>query len=321
MKSYYNKVFATNSPLFFIFLIVVLFWGFTLRFAVSMPSTLPYSHVVALSKFGMSTGFITSTSTFFVWVELILHMFTILAIFALGKAIVGKTCGICSALLFAVYPYFVENMYSINIFLILSFILYLLFMYIGVNSMLKRWNFISGIFFTIALIIEPTCLLLGIIPYIYFILKQNHIAVLQAFLYFLVGIIIMLGIFIFVAYFKGNLSTLLPLDNYFSSIWSNAKSLFTHPIIYFTNTIIPYFKTFAHPIVNGANSYLHYVIITLSILGALYAFIQENVRILAIMLITMFFLAFFMTFEYSIVMIMLILLAGFMIDKVISDVF
>lgn len=320
MKSYYNKVFSTNSPLFFIFLIAVLFWGFTLRYAVPMPNTLPYSHIVALSKFGLTTKFITSASTFFIWVEFVLHMFTILAIFALGKVIVGKTAGICAALLFAIYPYFVTNMYSINIFLILSFILYLLFMYMGVHSMLRRWNFISGVFFTIALIIEPTCLLLGIIPYIYFMIKQNHVAVLQAFLYFLVGIIIMLGIFIFVAYFKGNLSTLLPLDNYFSTIWTNAKALFTHPIIYLTNTIIPYFKTFGHPIVNGANSYLHYVIITLSILGALYAFIQENVRILAIILIAMFFLAFFMTFEYSIVLIMLILLAGFMIDKVVSDV-
>ncbi len=320
MKNYYSKVFSANSPLFFVLLIVVMFWGFTLRYVVSMPSILPASHVSTLSKFGMTTNFITSASTFFIWVEFVLHMFMILAIFALGKIIVGKTGGLCASLLFAVYPYFVEKMYSINIFLVLSFTLYLLFMYIGVHSMLRRWNFISGIFFTIALVIEPTCLLLGIIPYIYFMVKQKHIAVLQAFLYFLVGIIIMLGIFIFIAYFKGTLSSLLPLDNYFSAIWTNAKSLFTHPIIYLTNTIIPYFKTFGHPVVVGPNSYLHYVIITLSILGALYAFIQENVRILAIILLTMFFLAFFMTFEYSIVMIMLILLAGFMIDKVFSDI-
>ena len=320
MKSYYNKVFTTSSPLFFVFLIVVLIIGFFAREPVSMPSTIAYSHIQALSKFGLSGNFIRSASVFFVWTEFILNMFTIIAIFALGKVIVGKTGGICAALLFAVYPYFSVNMYSINIYLILSFVLYLLFMYIGVQSMRKRWNFLSGVFFTISLILEPTCLLLGLIPYIYFLIKQRHIAVLQAFLYFLVGIIITLGILIFIAYTKGNLSTLLPLDNYFTSLWNNTKRLFSEPLNYLTNTIVPYFNTFKHPKVTGTNSYLHYIIITLSVLGALYALIQENVRILAILLITMFFLAFFMTFEYSIVMIMLILLAGFMIDKVISDV-
>ena len=320
MKSYYNKVFTTSSPLFFIFLIGVLVLGFLAREPIAMPSTLAYSHVEALSKFGLSRNFIISSSTFFLWIEFILNMFTVLAIFALGKVIVGKTGGICAALLFAIYPYFTVNMYSINIYFILAFVLYLLFMYIGVQSMRKRWNFLSGIFFTISLILEPTCLLLGLIPYIYFLIKQRHIAVLQAFLYFLVGIIISLGLFIFIAYLKGTLSTLLPLDNYFISLWNNTKLLFTKPLDYLNNTILPYFSTFKHPKVTGPNSYLHYIIITLSVLGALYALIQENVRILAILLITMFFLAFFMTFEYSIVMIMLILLSGFMIDKVISDV-
>lgn len=320
MKSYYNKVFTTTSPFFWVLLVVVLVIGFLARQPIQMPSTVPFSHIEALSKIGLSANFVKSTSTFFIYLEFVLHMFTIVTIFALGKAIVGKTGGIFASLLFAVYPYFTVNMYSINIYLILSFSLYLLFMYIGVNSMLKRWNFLSGIFFTIALVIEPTCLLLGIIPYIYFIIKQSHVATLQAFLYFLVGIIITLGIFIFIAYTKGTLSTLLPLDNYFSSIWYNIKKLFTEPLNYLTNTILPYFSTFKHPLVTGNNSYLHYVIITLSILGALYALIQENVRILAILLIAMFFLAFFTTFEYSIVMIMLILLSGFMIDKVISDV-
>lgn len=320
MKNYYSKTFTTNSPLFFIFLVAVIIFGFLARQPINMPNYINYDSVMALSKFGLTSNFIQSASTFFIWVEFILNMFTILAIFALGKEIVGRTGGLCAAFLFAIYPYFTVNMYSMNIYLVLSFVLYLLFMYIGVHSMLKRWNFLSGIFFTIALVIEPTCLLLGLVPYIYFLIKQKHVAVLQAFLYFLVGIIVALGTFVLIAYIKGTLSTLLPLDNYFINLWNNAKSLFTQPLQYLTNTIIPYFNTFKHPLVNTANSYLHYTIITLAILGALYALIQENVRILAILLITMFFLAFFMTFEYVIVMIMLVLLAGFMIDKVISDV-
>lgn len=320
MKNYYSKVFTTSSPLFFIFLIAVLILGFLARQPINMPNYVSYGSEITLTKFGLTTTFIQSASTFFIGLEFILNMFTILAIFALGKVIVGKTGGLCSALLFAIYPFFTVNMYTINIYLILAFVLYLLFMYIGVHSMLRRWNFLSGIFFTITLVIEPTCLLLGLIPYIYFLIKQKHVAVLQAFLYFLIGIIISLGIFIFIAYMKGTLSTLLPLDNYFISLWDNTKKLFTNPLHYLTNTIIPYFNIFKHPLVTAPNSYLHYTIITLSILGALYALIQENVRILAILLITMFFLAFVMTFEYVIVMIMLILLAGFMIDKVISDV-
>ena len=85
MKNYYSKTFTTNSPLFFIFLVAVLILGFLARQPINMPNYVNYDSVMALSKFGLTSNFIQSASTFFIWVEFILTMFTILAIFALGK--------------------------------------------------------------------------------------------------------------------------------------------------------------------------------------------------------------------------------------------
>ena len=121
MRNYYNKVFATSSPLFFVFLIAVLILGFLARQPITMPNYVNYNSVVALSKFGLTSNFIQSASTFFIWVEFILNMFTIIAIFSLGKVIVGKTGGLCAAFLFAIYPYFTVNMYSMNIYLVHTF--------------------------------------------------------------------------------------------------------------------------------------------------------------------------------------------------------
>lgn len=321
MGSYYNKNFAINSPIFFVLMLGALFLGVVFRQSVDFPTILPASHILSLSKFGLSSSFITSATTFFCWVELILSLLTILALFFLGQNMVGKTAGICAAFTFAVYPFFVQNTYSLNIFLLFSFILYLLFMYIGIQSMSKLWNFISGVFFIIACIMEPALLLLGLLPYIYFLIKQKHIATLNSFLFFLLGIILMLGFFTLVAIAKGNLYNLVPLSDSFSALISGIKAFFSNPINYITQTIWSNLRdTFAYPKVAGDYSYLHYFIVTLTILGVLYSFINENIRILAILLVFMLLQFFFMPFEYIIIFTVFILIASFMVDKVVKDV-
>jgi len=322
MSDFYKKNFAINSPIFSILLIGTVFLGFTFRQNIPMPSTLPSSHVQILTKFGLTSSFIYSASTFFCWIEFILSLLTIVALYFLGKKMIGNTAGLCAAFTFAVYPYFVTKLYSSNIFLIFTFVMYLLFMYIGAHAMTKTWNFISGIFFMIVCIIEPSIVILGILPYIFFLLKQRHIAILNAFLFFLLGIILMLGLFTLIASLKGNLTNFIQISSSFSALINGLKTFFTHPISYTTGTIWPYLKnTFAYPIVSGTYSYLHYIIITLSILGALYSFINEDVKILSTFLIVMLLQAFFMPYEYVIIFMILILLASFMIDKVVHDVF
>lgn len=322
MGTFYKKNFAINSPLFLILLLGCLVLGFLFRQEIVMPSALPASHIQTLSRFGLTQKFVTSASTFFFWVEFILSVGTIVALYFLGQNIVGKTAGICAAFTFAVYPYFISNLYSVNIFLIFSFVMYLLFMYIGVHSMGKIWNFIAGMFFMIVCIIDPSVILLGLLPYIYFLIKQKHIAVLNSFLFFLLGIILMLGLFTLIASLKGSLSNFMPISDSILAFWNGIQTFFSNPTLYVTEIIWPYLKnTFAYPLVGGNYSYLHYIIITLSILGALYSFVNENVRILSIFLLVMLFQAFFMPFEYVIIFIILIMLSSFMIDKVIKDVF
>ena len=322
MSDCYKKNFAINSPIFLFLVIGTLIIGFFFRQPINMPSSLPASHVQILTRFGLTANFISSASTFFCWIELILSICTILALYFLGQNMVGKTAGICAAFTFAVYPLFVTRLYSINIFLIFSFVMYLLFMYIGVHTMSKLWNFISGIFFMIVCIVEPAIIILGLLPYIYFLIKQKHVAVLNSFLFFLLGVILMLGLFTLVASLKGNLTNFMPIGASFSALINGFKTFFTNPINYITDEIWPYLKnTFAYPKVSGTYSYLHYITITLSILGALYSFVHENVRILSILLIVMLLQSFFMPYEYVIIFIMLILLASFMIDKVVRDVF
>jgi len=322
MADFYKKNFAINSPIFLFLLIGTLVLGFIFRYNISAPASLPSAHIQILSRFGLTVNFISSSTKFFCLLEFILSLCTILALYFLGQHMVGKTAGISAAFIFAVYPYFITRMYSINIFLIFSLVMYLLFMYIGVHSMSKIWNFISGIFFMIVCIVEPSIIILGVLPYIYFLIKQKHVAVLNSFLFFLLGIILMLGLFTLVASLKGNLANFMPLHDSFTSLINGFKAFFSHPIIYITETIWPYLKnTFAYPLVSGNYSYLHYIIITLSILGALYSFIHENVRILSILLVVMLLQSFFMPYEYVIIFIMLIMLASFMIDKVVKDVF
>lgn len=322
MSDFYKKNFSINSPIFLFLLIGTLILGFIFRTQISMPETLPASHVQVLTRFGLTTNFVSSASTFFCWVEFILSLGTIIALYFLGQNMVGKTAGICAAFTFAVYPYFVTKLYSTNIFLIFSFVMYLLFMYTGVHTMSKVWNFISGMFFMILCIIEPAIIILGLFPYIYFLLKQKHIAVMNSFLFFLLGVILMLGLFTLVASLKGNLANFMPISTSLKALANGFKAFFTHPLNYITAHIWPYLKnTFAYPLVSGNYSYLHYFIITLSILGALYSFINEDVRILSILLVVMLLQAFFMPYEYVIIFMMLIMLASFMIDKVVRDVF
>ena len=321
MKDYYKRSFAINSPIFIILLIGTLVLGVMLRLSIPRPQVLSSQHVITLSRFALSPKFITSASLFFCWVEFILSILTILALYFLGQNMAGKVAGICAAFSFAVYPYFIANLYTINIFIVFSFILYLLSMYVGVHTMSRFWNLLAGIFFMISCIIEPAIIILGILPYIYFLIKQRHVATLNSMLFFLIGIILILGVFGLLALMGNNLANFIPIGDTLFSFVDGIKAFFSHPLLYITGTIWPYLKNnFAYPLVSGTYSYLHYFIIVLSILGLLYSFVDENVRILSIILIFMLLQAFLMPFDYVILFLMFILLASFMVDKVVKDV-
>lgn len=321
MKDYYKRSFAINSPVFIILLIGTLVLGVMLRLNIPRPDVLYSEHVTALSRFALTPKFITSASLFFCWVEFILSILTILTLYFLGQNMAGKVSGICAAFAFAVYPYFVTNLYTINIFVVFAFILYLLSMYVGVHTMSKFWNLLAGIFFTISCIIEPVLIILGILPYIYFLIKQRHVATLNSMLFFLIGVIVILGVFGLLALMGHNLSNFIPIGDTLFGFADGIKKFIASPLKYITEIIWPYLRdNFAYPAVNGTYSYLHYFIIVLAILGLLYSFVDENVRILSIILIFMLLQAFLMPFDYVIIFLMFILLASFMVDKVVKDV-
>ena len=113
----------------------------------------------------------------------------------------------------------------------------------------------------------------------------------------------------------------MPIADSIDALINGIKVFFSNPASYVTDIIWPYIKTFADPLATGKYSYLHYFIVTLSILGVLYSLVHENVRILSILLIFILLQAFFMPYESVIIFMFLILLASFMVDKVVKDVF
>jgi len=292
------------------------------RKAITMPGSLSTANASVLHMFGFPLNFLYSNPNLFNSLSFILNLATIAVVYFLGRAAIGEVAGITAASFVTFYPYFAANVYSSNTYFIFFFALYLTFLFASLTTGRRRWHYTSGILFMISVMLEPSVLILGLVPYIYNLIKQRHIALLHAFLFFVLGLITTLGFLVLIAALQSRTINLLPLGNVFSAFWDNILLFCNNPLNYITNVIYPYLQNnFLHPVTGGTHAYLHYVIITLTVLGALYSFVNDHVRLLSIILIIMFLTLCFVPFEYAAVLLILILLAGYMIDKVINDVF
>jgi len=322
MRRTSDRAFTIGSPIFFILLLLIMVAGFSMRKAIGMPTSLSSGNASILHMFGLPLNFLYSNPNLFNSIGFILNLLTIPAVYFLGSAAIGRVAGITAATFVAFYPYFAANVYSSNTYFIFFFALYLTFLFASLTTGQRRWHYTSGILFMISVMLEPAVLLLGLVPYIYNLIKQRHIALLHAFLFFVLGLITTLGFLVLVAALQSRTINLLPLGNVFSAFWDNILLFCNNPLNYITNIVYPYLQnTFLHPATSGTHAYLHYVIITLTVLGALYSFINDHVRLLSIILLIMLLTLCFVPFEYAAVFLILILLAGYMIDKVINDVF
>lgn len=321
MKSYYRKMLEAGSLLFLIPMMLILFLGYNFRQTITVPYTLASSHTNILIKFGLPINFFTGNVDIYYTLLFILSMISIVSIYFLCKFTIGRLGGLVSALFFAVYPYFVVKIYSAESVILFFFLLYLIFTFIAFETMLRRWGFAAGIMFVITVMLNPSSLLLCLVPLIYYSLAIRHVATWQVLLFFLIGTCTSLGFFVLVALINSTLSSLLPSFSVFSTLWENINNFIFSPVLYTKNYIFPTLYSFAHPIVTGTHAYLHYIIITLTALGALYSFINQKVRIITIIALLMLIQTFFIPFSYIIIFTMFLLLAGYMIDKVMSDVF
>lgn len=322
MPSFYRKSLSKSSLLFFIIVGLITFFGVKLRLNVSEPLSLAATHANFLDKFFIPKSFVLNNIGLIFDIELILSAALIPLVYCLGKALVGKTCGVFASIFVAFYPYFILNCYSTDIFFLIFFMTYLLFQLNGVALMSKKYSLLAGVFFILSVIAKPACIVVGLIPYIYHAIKAKNIAVLYNFLFFLLGILIALSPFMLRLLLNHqSFASLLPLKSTFSPFWANINAFLSNPLNYTADSIVPFFKnTIAHPSYTHTYSYLHYMIITLSILGALYSFIEERVRVFTLIILVILIQALFMPLSFSYLFLPFILLAGYMIDKVVRDV-
>ena len=322
MASFYRKSLSKSSLLFFIIVGLITFFGAKLRLTVGLPVGADIVHANFLNKFFISKDFVLNNIELIFNIELVLSAALIPLVYWLGKALVGKTCGVLSAIFVAFYPYFILNCYSTDIFFLIFFMAYLLFQLHGVAQMSKKYSLLAGVFFILSVIVKPACIVIGVVPYIYHAIKAKNIAVLYNFLFFLLGILIALSPFMLRLLIEHkSFASLIPLKSTFAPFGTNINKFLDNPLTYLNYSIIPFFKnTIAHPSYIHTYSYLHYMIITLSILGALYSFIEERVRVFTLIILVILIQALFMPLAFSYLFLPFILLAGYMIDKVVKDV-
>jgi len=326
MRSFYQKTFAKYSPFFLVFMALVLLGSYSIRAKVSVPLYSIDTHANFLSKFFIPQTLVTANPELYFKFELILSVGILILAFFLGKLIAGKTEGLFIATFIGFYPYFATTCYSTSTYFILFFMLYLFFQLKACFSLLKRWAILAGVFFTLSVIANPACLFLGLVPYIYYALKARNIAILYNFLFFLLGILIALSPFmLYVLLTNKGFSYIIPFASTFSEFNANFASFTSHPLNYFVNTIIPIFTDIlGKPNYYGtlnSYSYLHYIIITLSILGFLYSFIEERIRVVFLIFLVILIQSFFMSINFGLLFMLIIFIGAYMVDKVVHDVF
>jgi hypothetical protein len=326
MKNFYSKTFTQVSPIYFIIMIFIAFCGGKLRSQIAPPISEASTHANFLTKFGLSKLFILNNINSFFLIELIVSIALIVMAYFMCKFLIGKIAGLFSAIFVAFYPYFIINCYDTSVFFLLFFMLYLMFQGIALSTMLKKYNIFVGIFFTLAVIANPACIILGIIPYLYSFIKVKNIAVLYNFIFFLLGIFIVSLLFaIYTAINNISFLDSLLLADTFSPFKINLVSFSVNPLLYITSTILPFLSNnIAHPakeFISQPYSYLHYILITLSAMGALYSLVEDKIRFIAILLLFILIQALFMPLNFGYIFMLIIVIATYMIDKVFNDVF
>jgi len=323
MRNFYQKMFANYSPLFLVFMILISLGSYSIRNQVEIPTNSIGAHANFLSHFFIPESLVTASPVAYFTIELFISIAIIIAAYFVGKQIAGKTAGTIAAAFIGFYPYFTANCYSISNYFWLFFMLYLFFQLRSLFTLYKKWAVFAGIFFTLSVIANPVCLFLGLVPYIYYFIKAKNIAVLYNFLFFLLGILIALSPFmLYVLLNNKGFSYIIPFTSTFKPFVNNFNLFLANPINYFIDSIIPFINnTLAHPVYNTSYSYLHYIIITLSILGTLYALIEEKIRVIFLVSLVLLIQAFFMTVNFGLLFIFIIFMGSYMVDKVIHDVF
>ena len=327
MKTFYSKVISKYSPVFPILIGIILIYGYFLRAEVAFPTVVSQGQIDLWGRFGFSKNFILNHINGFYYLEFWLSMLSIIGAFYLGMSLIGKTSGLVITIFLGIYPYYVANVYSAETVAIFCFILFLFFQLQATVSYSRAFSALSGVFFMLALICNPACLILGVIMYIYQAITSRNIAVLYNFLLFLGGALVVYIIYtIFLVFFPNNAAFMPSLGETFAEFCRNFKIFIGSPLNYINNTIIPLFTdTLAHPAryAGSLNSYTywHYLAIFSSIFGFLYSFIEEKARILTILSIIVLLQAFFMKISFGFLFLFVIMVGSYLIDKVFNDVF
>jgi len=326
MRNIYQKLFAENSPFFVILMILIVFGSCSIRTKVDVPINSINTHAEFLNQFGIPESLITANPEVYFKIELILHLAMLVLAYFLGRQMVGKTEGLFIAAFMGFYPYFTANCYSISNYFWIFFMLYLFFQLRALFTLYKKWALFAGIFFVLAVICNPVCLFLALVPYIYYFIKAKNIAILHNLLFFLLGALIALSPFMLYVLITGkSFSYIIPFASTFRPFATNFDIFLSNPLNYFTDSIVPFFTlTIAHPnLLYSLNpyAYLHYIIITLSTLGVLYSFIEERIRVVFLIFLAFLIQAFFMPVNFGLLFMLIIFMASYMIDKVFHDVF
>lgn len=323
MKNIYRKLFVNYSPLFLFFMILVVWGSYNVRTPITVPTASIGSHAQFLSKFAIPESLVTASPNVYFKIELLISLGILVLAYFLGKLIAGKTEGLFIAIFMGFYPYFSSNCYSVSNYFLLFFMLYLLFQLKSLFTLYKKWAILAGVFYILAVIANPVCLFVPLIPYIYYAIKSKNIIILYNFLFFLIGALIALSPFmLYVLLNNKGFSYIIPFESTFSPFVKNFNLFIANPLNYFLDSIIPFIKnTLAYPSYNNAYSYLHYIIITLSILGILYAFIEEKIRVVFLTFLMVFIQALFMPMNFGLLFLFITFMASYMIEKVFHDVF
>lgn len=327
MKSFYSKVISKYSPLFIVLMGIILIYAYFLRAEVAFPSLVSQSQLNLWSRFGFNQNFVLAHANGFYYIEFWISMLSIIGSFYLGMSLIGKTSGLVIATFLGIYPYYVANVYSSETVAIFCFILFLFFQLQATISYSRAFSALSGVFFMLSLICNPSCLILGTVMYIYQALTSRNIAVLYNFLLFIGGAFIIYIIYtILLFFFPNNVSFVPSMFSAFTEFGLNFNVFINSPWNYINTTIIPLFTdTLAYPARYAGSlnnyTYWHYLAVFSSIFGLLYSFIEEKARILTILSLIILFQAFFMKISFGFLFLFVIMVGSYLVDKVFNDVF
>ena len=364
MKSTYKAALNKVSFIAVFVMCFILFWGFTLRNSVFFASSSNTSYITMgqqLAQNGVYAYESTQSNAAVVpaypvllsmifktpganidakintikILQLLFSVSAIVFIYLAAKNTFDKIAGIVAALFITFYPAFVYSWTELVPTTIFTavFLFYLAIQLKAIQDSSIVYSMLSGFLFGLVVLLNPSCIIIGLIPLIYNSIKFHNGFSLKFIGMFLGGFLIPL-----IPWWIRNIITLKQFI-FLSTSFSNEVAIFgqsisnmvASPIDYFNNIISPrFFAIIAHPVsLNQPFAYLHYIIITLAALGALYSLKDERIRIITIMAIIAILQVIFVTggvtatqtSEVLYLFPLLIIIAGYMINRVVNDVF